>query len=248
MRIAFISDIHANREAFEATLAAVQRAHADRLVLLGDIVGYGADPQWCVEKTMALMDEGAVVLRGNHDQAVLEKLIPVSMNAAARAAIEWTRNEISPQAHAFLASLPHLVTEDDRLYVHASAHRPEEWNYILSTSSAATHFLASEARLSFCGHVHVPMLYGISPLGKVIHFPGVGAEPVPLLSQYRWLAVCGAVGQPRDGIASAAFTIYDTDRNEIDFRRAPYDVDTAAQKIRRAGLPEFLATRLLEGR
>lgn len=246
MLIAILSDIHANREAFEAVLAAVREAGADRIVILGDIVGYGADPEWCVQTAMELADKGAVVLRGNHDQAVSDS--GIAMNAMARTAIVWTRNQLDDASRNFLASLPMQVAKEDRLYVHSDASHPEKWKYVLTVSDAAAHFAGCEARISFCGHVHVPMLYGTSVTGKVIRFPPAGLMPIPLMMQHRWLAVIGAVGQPRDGNPAAAYALYDESRNELSFRRTAYDIETAANKIRMAGLPEFLADRLMEGR
>lgn len=246
MLIALLSDIHANREAFEAVLASARQDGADRFVLLGDLVGYGADPEWCVKEAMVLAEQGAVVLRGNHDQAVSDP--GVSMNGMAQLAMDWTRNQLDDGARGFLTSLPMRHREEDRLYVHADASQPEKWKYVLTVSDAAAHFDGCEARVSFCGHVHVPMLYGMSSAAKVIRFPPIGALPVPLMAQYRWLGVMGAVGQPRDGIATAAYALYDTQRSELNFRRAPYDIEAAAQKIRNAGLPDILAERLKEGR
>lgn len=246
MLLAILSDIHANREAFEAVLAAAEAAGAARFVLLGDIVGYGADPEWCTEQAMALAERGAIVLRGNHDDAVGNPA--ASMNATATVALEWTRRQLGVQTRAFLAGLPLKAREGDCLFVHADASAPSDWNYVLDASDAGQHLGACEARISFCGHVHRPALYCTAPGGKVTHFCPVAATPVPLLSQRRWLAVMGAVGQPRDGNPCAAFALYDTGNAELRFLRAAYDVETAAAKIRAAGLPHSLADRLFEGR
>lgn len=246
MLIALLSDIHANREAYEAVLQAALEAGAQRYVILGDIVGYGADPEWCVDKTRELAQQGAIVLRGNHDQAVGDQSL--SMNAMASKCIEWARNQLDDTARNYLASLPLQALEEDRLYVHADASQPDKWHYVQESADAAKHFAGCDARISFCGHVHVPMLYGQSVTGKVIRFPPVGPVPVPMLSHYRWLGVMGSVGQPRDGDATAAFGLYDTQKNELSFRRVPYDILTAAAKIRQAGLPGFQADRLMEGR
>ncbi|WP_439616805.1 metallophosphoesterase family protein [Shinella sp.] len=246
MRIAILSDIHANREAFEAALAAANAEGAKRFVLLGDIVGYGADPEWCAEQAMAMAANGAIVLRGNHDDAVGNAA--VSMNATATMAIEWTRRQLGSETRAFLAGLPMKAREGDCLFVHADASAPADWNYVLDASDAGQHLGACDARVSFCGHVHKPALYCTAPGGKVTHFCPVAATPVPLLPQRRWLSVMGSVGQPRDGNPCAAFALYDTQSAELRFLRAAYDVEKAAQKIRAAGLPASLADRLFEGR
>lgn len=246
MRIAILSDIHANREAFEACLEAATAAGAGRFVLLGDIVGYGADPVWCVEKARALAAAGAICLRGNHDEAAAGG--SVSLNGTARAVIDWTRERLDGAQTAFLAGLPLTVEEDDRLYVHADGSSPARWHYVTDAAGAELHFAATRSRLGFCGHVHVPALYSRPAQGRVTSFTPVSAVPVPLLPQRRWLAVMGAVGQPRDGNPAAAFGLYDEAAGELRFMRAAYDVEAAAAKIRAAGLPESLAARLLAGR
>lgn len=244
MLLAILSDIHANREAFEAVLAAAEGA--ERLVLLGDIVGYGADPEWCTERAMALAEAGAIVLRGNHDDAVGNA--SVSMNPTATVALEWTRRQLGAENRAFLAALPLKARDGDCLFVHADASAPSDWNYVIDASDADQHLSACEARISFCGHVHKPALYCTAPGGKVTHFCPVTATPLPLLPQRRWLAVMGSVGQPRDGNPAAAFALYDTDSAELRYLRVAYDIEAAAAKIRTAGLPASLADRLFRGR
>lgn len=246
MLIAILSDIHANREAFEAVLAAAEAAGAERFVLLGDIVGYGADPEWCVERAMALAADGAIVLRGNHDEAIGN--LAVSMNPTATLALEWTRRQLGEKARAFLAALPLKAREGDCLFVHAEASAPADWNYVLDASDAGQHLSACDARVSFCGHVHKPALYCSAAGSRITHFCPVAATPVPLLAQRRWLAVLGSVGQPRDGNPCAAYALYDTQSAELRFLRAAYDMETASDKIRAAGLPASLADRILRGR
>jgi diadenosine tetraphosphatase ApaH/serine/threonine PP2A family protein phosphatase len=246
MLLAILSDIHANREAFEAVLAAAESSGAGRLALLGDIVGYGADPEWCAQRAMALAAGGAIVLRGNHDEAVGNPA--VSMNPTATFALEWTRRQLGSEARTFLAALPFEAREGDCLFVHADASAPAAWNYVLDASDADRHLAACAARVSFCGHVHKPALYSTAPGGKITHFRPVAATPVPLLPQRRWLAVMGSVGQPRDGNAAAAYALYDTERAHLSFQRVTYDMEQAAKKIRTAGLPASLADRLLRGR
>jgi len=245
MRIAVLTDIHGNREAFEAVLADIAGHGVDRIALLGDIVGYGADPEWCCETAQALVAKGAIAVRGNHDHAAA--VAPEAMSSLARLAIDWTRKRLSDTQCAFLATLPLQVEEGTLLYVHASANDPAAWSYVTSDTRAAPSFRASTARLILCGHVHVPLLASCD-IGGVVRAqafrPGL---PIPLLSSRRWLAVVGSVGQPRDGVAQAAWALVDTDRRELTFRRTPYDVAGAAAKVRAAGLPEALAARLLKG-
>ena len=246
MLIAIMSDIHANREAFSACLAASEAVGRDHLVILGDIVGYGADPEWCLDTARDLLASGAIALRGNHDDAASKST--QSMTENARLAIEWTRNQLDAEARAFLGHLPMQVSEDDRLYVHASANAPEAWHYMLDADDARSHFACCHAAVSFCGHTHRPALFSAAPAGRITAFTPNSAEPIPLGTQRDWLAVIGAVGQPRDGNPGAAWALYDTHSRELRFQRTAYDIETAARKIRAAGLPEALAERLERGR
>ncbi len=245
MKIAILSDVHANREAFQAVLAGCRSRGVDRFVILGDIVGYGPDPGWCVDKATELAEAGAVIVRGNHDQAVATPLS--SMSSTARTAIDWTRDALSPAQKLFLAKLPLSVTEDDRFYVHSDASAPSRFHYVRNAEAAALHFSRCGARLSFCGHVHRPALYSFGAGGKVTSFTPSSTMPIPLLMQRRWLAVIGSVGQPRDGDPAAGFAILDTDSGELCFLKVPYDVEETAAKIRAAGLPDSLASRLSKG-
>ena len=147
----------------------------------------------------------------------------------------------------FLARLPLTFEEDRRLFVHASAHAPRHWDYVTSIESASRSFLATRAQATFCGHVHVPALFDLSPTGKITGFEPAQSVEIPLLAQRRWVAVLGSVGQPRDYNPSACYCALDVERNVLTYVRVPYDNETAARKIREAGLPEILSDRLIEG-
>ena len=246
VRLAVFADIHANRQAFAACLEAARARGADRIVCLGDIVGYGADPEWAVETVMGLVKEGAIAVRGNHDNAIGTP--SENMNAVAQAAIEWTRGRLSGPQRRFLAELPLTQQEDDRLYVHSEASNPVRWRYVQHTADAARSLEATDAHVTFCGHIHQPALYSMSTAGKMTSFVPTSDVPVQLLGGRRWLAVIGSVGQPRDGKPAAAFAMFDTTTREITYCRAPYDVEAAAERIRANGLPHWLADRLLAGR
>lgn len=246
MKIALLSDIHGNRQAYEAVMADALARGAERFVILGDIVGYGGDPRWCVDRTIALAAEGAVVIRGNHDQAIIDP--GYSMTSAAGIAIDWTRMTLEPRQRAYLAGLPMTIEEDDRLYVHADGSAPGRFRYVTDATTALAHFDGCTPRLSFCGHVHRPCLYGCSQGGKVTAFTPTSEIGIPLAAPRRWLAVIGSVGQPRDGNPAAAYALYDTALGELSFRRTAYDIGAAASAIRAASLPESLATRLFQGR
>lgn len=246
MLLAFFADVHANRQAFDACLDAARARGVERFVLLGDFVGYGADPEWAVDTVMRLVEEGAIALRGNHDDAIGTP--SETMNEVAQAAIDWTRGRLSSAQCAFLAGLPLTCDEDDRLYVHSEASDPARWRYVQSVADAARSIVATSAQVAFCGHIHRPALYSMSATAKMTSFvpiPGVGVQ---LLKGRRWLAVLGSVGQPRDGNPAACFATYDTETREITYCRVAYDVDAAANRIRANGLPLWLAERLSQGR
>jgi diadenosine tetraphosphatase ApaH/serine/threonine PP2A family protein phosphatase len=246
MRIALISDIHANLPALEACLSAAERLEAGGLAFLGDFVGYGPDPEAVIERVRPLVDAGAVAVLGNHDLAVLK---PSSdMNPVAAEAIAWTRRRLSEEAKSFLARLPFEIRSGDVLFVHADASDPAAWYYVTDAETARASIMGSTASVTFCGHVHVPAVYCLSATGKMTaHAPVMGVA-TPLLAQRKWLAVLGSAGQPRDGNPAASFAIYDTAARMLTYHRAPYDVEGVAQRIRAMGLPDSLAERLLRGR
>jgi diadenosine tetraphosphatase ApaH/serine/threonine PP2A family protein phosphatase len=246
VRLAVFADIHGNRQAFSACLEAARANGAERTICLGDIVGYGADPEWTVDTVMNLVEGGAIAVRGNHDNAIATP--SESMNAEAQAAIEWTRGRLSGPQRKFLAELPLTHRDDDRLYVHADASQPARWRYVMGTPEAARSLDATDAPITLCGHIHRPALYSMSAAAKMTSFVPTSDMPVQLLGGRRWLAVIGSVGQPRDGNPAAAFAMLDTISREITYCRVPYDVEAAADKIRANGLPHWLADRLSAGR
>ena len=246
MKIAFLADIHGNLEALEACLESIGDRGIGKLVFLGDIVGYGADPAACIAIVRQARELGATVVIGNHDEAVLATRF--RLNPTAATAVQWTTAVLSDADKAFLADLPLVETDGDRLYVHASAHTPELYPYIQDVQGGSESLRATSAAFTFCGHVHVPALYHISTTGKVMGFTPDPGMPIPLSSNRRWLAVMGSVGQPRDGNPTAAYGIFDDITRELTFVRVPYDIDAAAAKIRGAGLPDTLWKRLSVGR
>ncbi|MDR3683030.1 MAG: metallophosphoesterase family protein [Geothrix sp.] len=245
MRIALMTDLHANWRAFEACLDHARSIRADRLVFLGDYVGYGPEPNEVVERVMAETRRGAIAILGNHDQALAETR--ESMVSDAEIAMAWTRGQLGPEARGFLAGLPLWVEDDTRLYVHASPRTPPAWIYVNDEVAAKEALEACRAQKVFCGHTHIPALYSITATGHLISFQPVPGVPVPLTRRRRWLNVVGAVGQSRDGDPTAAYALLDTDRSEILHLRVPYDVEAAAAAILHAGLPPALAARLQKG-
>jgi diadenosine tetraphosphatase ApaH/serine/threonine PP2A family protein phosphatase len=244
--LGIFADIHANRQAFQACLDLARAKGVERIICLGDVVGYGGDPEWAVDTVTGLVEQGAIALRGNHDQAI--GTASESMNAEAQAAIDWTRTRLNQAQRRFLADLPLIREEEDRLYVHSEASSPARWRYVQSASDAARSMIATSAQITFCGHIHQPQLYSMSVTAKMTSFVPISNVPVGLLKGRQWLAVAGSVGQPRDGDPAASFVTFDTETREVTYCRVPYDVEAAAERIRAAGLPDWLAERLFAGR
>lgn len=246
MLIGLFADIHANRQAFSACLREARIIGVERTVLLGDYVGYGADPEWTVSTVIDLVGQGAMAVRGNHDNAVSDPR--EQLNVEAEVVIEWTRGELGAPERRFLEELPLTLADDDRLYVHAEASDPKRWRYVTCVEDAARSLVATPAHVTFCGHVHRPALYTMSATGKLTAFTPITGAPIHLLPGRRWLAVLGSVGQPRDGNPAASFAVLDTKRRQLTYCSAPYDVEAAAARIRESGLPPSLADRLALGK
>jgi len=246
VKVAVISDIHANRQAFEAVLEDVAASHVEAVWCLGDLVGYGADPEPVLELVRAHADRGAPVVLGNHDAAVAHAATE-NMDPAARTAAEWTRARLPPDQLAFLSQLPLTARIGNALLVHASADAPAAWTYVTDAAAAARSLDAAGATWVFCGHVHEPTLYFTGAGGRPMPFAPVPGVPIPVPAHRRWLAIVGSAGQPRDGNTAACYALADLDAARLTFHRVPYDWRTAAAKIRAAGLPARLADRLEHG-
>jgi diadenosine tetraphosphatase ApaH/serine/threonine PP2A family protein phosphatase len=246
MRIALLTDVHANREALDACLAHAARHQPDLYAFTGDFVGYGADPAYVVDTIMEHVARGAIAVQGNHDLAATRAVRP-HMDAEAREVIEWTQGQLSPEQTRFLAELPLTMTCADMLFVHASAHKPEKWEYVTGLDEAERSLAATQSRIVFSGHVHFPSLYRrAQDAGMGAHTP-VPGEPVALPAPHRYLVIPGAVGQPRDGNTGACYALYDSAAGAITYYRVPYDNAAAARRIISAGLPMVNAMRLIEG-
>ena len=247
MKTALLADLHGNREAVAAVLAHARAQGAQRWVLLGDFVGYGADPGWVVDQVRTLVSQGANAVMGNHDQAVVRGSAP-EMHADARHVIDWTRAQLDAAQLDFLDHLPLTQQRDDQLYVHANAWAPAGWAYILQRSDAVRSLGATQARYTFCGHVHEPRLYHLSNTGKAGEFVPTPGVAIPVLPHRQWLVIPGSAGQPRDGNPAACYALFDDEQQLLIFQRVPYDHQTAGDKIRAANLPQRLASRLEDGR
>jgi len=239
MRVALVSDIHGNRQAFEAVLADVAGANADELWCLGDLVGYGADPNDCVQLAR---DHAAVCLAGNHDLAVTGELSLEEFSRGAEIAARWTKDVISPENLAYLESLePFGHVEGIGLY-HASPRDPV-WEYVLSALLAEMCLDAAPERLALIGHSHVALSF-VRREGEIATGERRVADDVADVATGEWLLTPGSVGQPRDGDPRAAWLLLDTTELTAAWKRVEYDVAGAAAAIRHARLPDSLAERL----
>ncbi len=242
MRIALLSDVHGNRPAFEAVLDDVDSEGAEEIWCLGDLVGYGAEPDECV----ALARERCnLSLAGNHDLVVTGEIPITDFSASAAAAARWTQEKISEETMAYLRGLkPSDPVREPALY-HASPRDPV-WEYVLSIWQADECMDLMDARVAAIGHSHVALWFHREDDGKVA---GEIAEPdlERDLSAGKWLVNPGGVGQPRDGDPRAAWLLLDTETWKATWRRVDYPIDEAAEAIEKAGLPTVLAERLYSG-
>ncbi|HOS94008.1 MAG TPA: metallophosphoesterase family protein [Armatimonadota bacterium] len=241
MRIGVISDIHGNLEALSATLEAL--ADVDHVVCLGDAVGYGANPNECCHR---LMTACRTAIRGNHDRAALDESLAEEFNNDARVAAFWTAEVLDRTSWFYLNALPDVAEAGSALLVHGAPSDPD--GYVLCAEQAQLEFFLMDAAVCFFGHTHLPEAYGYEASSAVATPIGLTAgKPLRLASTTRYLLNPGSVGQPRDGDPRASCGVYDEQVGTFELRRVEYNVRRAQEKILRAGLPPFLASRLETG-
>ncbi|HEX2085486.1 MAG TPA: metallophosphoesterase family protein [Solirubrobacteraceae bacterium] len=240
MRVAVVSDIHANRQAFEAVLDDLGGAGTDEVWCLGDLVGYGADPDACVELARG---RAKLCLAGNHDLAVTGALGIEEFSRGAAISARWTRKTIAEDNLAFLRTLEPAGEEEGIGLYHASPRDPV-WEYVLSVRLADRCLDAADQRVSLIGHSHIALAFFRAGAGDETIVAPAGAGAFADLSEGEWLINPGSVGQPRDGDPRAAWLLLDTGERRAEWRRVEYDVAGAAAAIRAAGLPDSLAERL----
>jgi predicted phosphodiesterase len=243
MRVAVFSDIHSNLEALESVLEHASIKKADRYVCLGDVVGYGANPNECIDLVSSLPD--CLCLLGNHDAAVLG--VHVNMNRDARQAILWTRERVTISRMWFLMEMEDLVKWGDITFCHSNPYNPRKWHYVAEKSIITSSFSRSKAKILFVGHTHVPLAITRKNFFCVYIRPPQHSMIVPVAQLNRQIFNCGSVGQPRDGDPRASYLIYDDQKHIIEFYRVAYDHLLAGKKILEAGLPENFALRLAGG-
>lgn len=241
MRYAIFSDIHANLEALEAAAAHAQDRAVGEWVVLGDSVGYGANPNECLEWVLG---HAGKTVNGNHEMALLQPSLRAAFNPAARAAIEWTASAIDGTLLERVRGLPYVASAEDAVFVHGSLDAPAAFRYLFSFDDALGTFAAMKTAVCFVGHTHVPGCFCESQRSARRLLPGLLA----LKPGERTILNPGSVGQPRDGDPRLAYGIYDSAQRTFEILRLPYDNIKAAEKIRKAGLPRFLADRLAAGK
>jgi predicted phosphodiesterase len=195
VKTALITDLHANREAVESVMAHASEQGAQQWAFLGDFVGYGADPAWVIDLVRDHVARGAVVVQGNHDLATVLGANPM-MRIEARAVIEWTRAQLDASQLEFLRTLPMSERRENRLYVHANAYAPDQWEYLLNANLALRSMLATECRYTFCGHLHEQRLFHAGETGRAGEYVPRPGAPIMLRNDRRWLDGPAARRQP----------------------------------------------------
>lgn len=241
-RIAIFSDIHGNYHALQAVLEAIDKESPDLVICCGDVVGYGARPNECVNE---IRDREIPVIAGNHDHACLMLTDISNFNDIAKAAVIWTKDVLTEENVAFLRQMPLTIKDpaNDLYYVHASPKDPGEWNYVLTMGEARTNFNYFTERICFIGHSHQPFIIENDKDDLVCP----NRPEIDLREGCRYLVNVGSVGQPRDHNPDACYVMLDLEKQRLEIRRLKYDLAGAQKAITDAGLPRDLAERLAHG-
>ena len=238
MKLVIISDIHSNLAALLQVFTFLEKYNVDKIVCLGDVVGYGPRPNECVE---IVRKNCQICLMGNHDHAVLGLTDTYHFNQYAREAVNWTRRTLTIQNKGYLESLPFSHHENEILYVHSTPIHPQEWHYILSDYEAQEYLRSIKQQICFVGHSHIPVIFTSDGLSFY-------QEEITLdLEEKKYIVNVGSVGQPRDGDPRLCFVTFDSEVRILKFVRLEYPVQETYNEILENQLPAFLAMRLLAG-
>lgn len=240
MKYGILGDIHSNLEALEAVLEELDKQGVQRLISVGDVVGYGANPIECLE---LLEKKEATIVAGNHDLAIAGQLSLEYFNTYAKASCIWTRQNLDARWLERLAKLPMKADVEDFTIVHSTLYNPEQFDYIQTSYDAHLSFMCQTSKLCFIGHSHIPIVFY-----KNKTVTSDFSTSINRLSAEKILINVGAIGQPRDDNPDAVCTIYDSDTGIVTLKRIRYPVDRACRKILKAGLPRVLSERLKYGR
>ncbi len=240
MRFAIFGDIHANLEALTAVLKDSEEMGCTAHLCLGDVVGYNADPVACME---VVQEMGCPVIKGNHDEDASTDHSLEAMNPIAAEALQWTRDQLSPEQRDWLRKLRMVRQVADFTIVHSTLDQPGGWNYVTNKFDAMSNFSYQFTNVCFHGHTHVPRIFRRQQRVEEIIVDQIELEP-----DAKYFINAGSVGQPRDGDWRACYAIYDVASRQVTYRRVEYDKETTKKKILDAGLPSLLAERLDEGR
>ena len=244
MRYAFISDIHSNQEALEAVFEDIAKNNVDEIICLGDIVGYGANPNECTE---LVQKKCPVTLLGNHDAAAVDLLSTQHFNIHAKIAIEWTAQNLKKEYKTYLSSLPLKKTHDELTLVHATPYEPNSWYYITSLEEAAFNFQFFDTRICLVGHTHIPIIIVLDK-EKELYVHQDTVINLNELTNARFLINIGSVGSSRDRNPKSCYGIFDTATAQYFYRRVEYNIEKAQAKMKKIHMPDFLISRLEDGR
>lgn len=242
MRYAIFSDVHSNREALEAVISAYKDELIDKYFCLGDLVGYAAEPNLCIETVETISQ---VTIAGNHDWASVDLFSSDYFNPLARDALEWTKRTLKNRQKTYLESLKLVYKNQDLTLVHGTLDNPADFNYMTDGYSAWETFNQLETNICFIGHTHVA---GVFIKDRKDHITYRQDNTIGIKEDTAYIVNTGSVGQPRDADPRAAYCIYDTEKKEVCLKRIDYDKLSARKKIIQAGLPRFLGDRLISAR
>lgn len=242
MKLALISDIHANEEALTAVLCDAEERSVDRILCLGDVVGYGCAPKACVD---LVARNCQLALMGNHDNVAINKSEADNFNAAARESSRWTQDQLGDEEVAIISQYKMRHREFGIEVVHASPNEPDNWKYVLKSEDADEAFGSFEGQVCFIGHTHLPMIFSKFEDNAPRQTVGHSFQPN---EEARYLVNIGSVGQPRDNDARACYVIYDTNEIEVNYHRVAYDIEKAQKRMAEFSLPTALIERLAVGR
>jgi predicted phosphodiesterase len=246
MRLAVFADIHANYEALQAVVNDFQEQQIDRYICLGDLIGYGANPNECIDLVRSLPN--VIVILGNHDAAVTWETTPYGMSKEAQQVIFWSMDTLTEKNLSFIKDLEPTRVMGEMIFSHANPYNPKAWRYVNCRKYAARTFAKTRERLVFIGHTHKPMVITRKNFLQMSFEEPEPATVYTVTSRQRQIYNCGSVGQPRDGHPLACYLIYDTRTQQLIYRRVAFDHRKPAAKILAAGLPAYLAKRLEKGR